>query len=94
MKRDINSILCSYLGSCWAFSATGAIEGINQIVSQWLPNLSEQQLISCDKNNSGCGGGVHFEAFQYVLENGGIATERDYPYDANDGACNSTLVSA
>ncbi|KAI9086127.1 hypothetical protein K1719_031848 [Acacia pycnantha] len=78
-------------GSCWAFSATGAIEGINQVVSQWLPNLSEQQLISCDTNNGGCNGGIHFEALQYVLKNGGIATERDYPYNASNGVCNYTL---
>ncbi|XP_028803856.1 zingipain-2-like [Neltuma alba] len=77
-------------GSCWAFSATGAIEGITQIVTQCLPNLSEQQLVSCDKNNSGCEGGSYCNAFRYVLENGGIATERDYPYIGKDSPCNHT----
>ncbi|XP_028799540.1 ervatamin-B-like [Neltuma alba] len=78
-------------GSCWAFSATGAIEGINKIVKQWLPVLSEQQLISCDKNYKGCDGGWHSNAFQYVINNRGIASERDYPYKAKDSACNFTL---
>lgn len=76
-------------GSCWAFSATGAIEGITQIVTQNLPYLSEQQLISCDTNNNGCQGGWHYKALDYVMRNG-IATERDYPYTASDSACNST----
>ncbi|KAI9071202.1 hypothetical protein K1719_046839 [Acacia pycnantha] len=35
--------------------------------------------------------GIHFEALQYVLKNGGIATERDYPYNASNGVCNYTL---
>ncbi|XP_028784979.1 ervatamin-B-like [Neltuma alba] len=74
-------------GSCWAFSATGAIEGINKIVKQWLPVLFEQQLISCDKNDKGCDGGWYSNAFQYVINNRGIASEGDYPYKAKDSAC-------
>ncbi|XP_028803857.1 zingipain-2-like [Neltuma alba] len=79
-------------GSCWAFSASGAIEGITQIVTQCLPSLSEQQLVSCDGCSGGCSGGFHTNGFQYVIDNGGIATERDYPYAANDSTCNITLA--
>jgi C1A family cysteine protease len=34
-------------GSCWAFSATGAVEGSNAIATGELRKFSEQQLVDC-----------------------------------------------
>ncbi|KAL9999995.1 putative actinidain [Helianthus debilis subsp. tardiflorus] len=76
--------------SGWAFSVTGAVEGINKIVTGNLVPVSEQELVNCDTSyNQGCKGGLMDHAFEFIIKNRGIHTEEDYPYTGTDGICDA-----
>jgi hypothetical protein len=74
-------------GSCWAFSAIGALESALAIKTGKLQSLSEQQLVDCDTGSSGCSGGWMDQAFEWIGEYGGVCLESDYPYVATDQFC-------
>jgi len=78
-------------GSCWAFSATGAMEGRYQIKNNTLVSFSEQQLVDCSKaqGNEGCNGGLMNNAFTYA-ESNTMDKEDSYPYTGRDGTCHAT----
>merc|ERR1712107_366444 len=68
-----------YCGSCWAYSATEGIESGLFMTTGKLEQLSEQEIISCDKTDGGCNGGDLPTAFKFVQKKGGIDSQEDYP---------------
>jgi len=79
-------------GSCWAFSATAAIESYAKLSGGYdLYELSPQQINSCDTVDQGCNGGNSETAYQYVVKEGGLELEENYPYtsgkDGVSGQC-------
>jgi len=76
-------------GSCWAFSATEAIESQWFLAGHSLVSLSPQQIVDCDKGrgDEGCNGGDTPTAYEYVISAGGMDSEKDYPYTAEDDKC-------
>jgi C1A family cysteine protease len=88
-------------GSCWSFSTTGSLEGIDFITNGKLNSYSEQQLVDCDnfKNGGkdhGCNGGLMDNAFSWIHKNGGLCLEKDYMYVSGDSkqadTCNKTCT--
>jgi cathepsin L len=85
-------------GSCWTFGSTGALEGAWKIKNNQLVSLSEQQIVDCawinwgadGESTLGCNGGFAAPAYQWIINNGGIATESDYVYLAQDGMCRAS----
>jgi len=74
-------------GSCWAFSATGSLEGQHYKKTGHLVSLSEQQLVDCSTANYACQGGWVYKAFDYIKTHHGIASESHYPYKGVKGHC-------
>ncbi|XP_002731907.2 cathepsin L-like peptidase [Saccoglossus kowalevskii] len=66
--------------------------------SNKLVRLSQQNLVDCSwgYGNNGCFGGEQFRSYQWVMDNGGIASEEQYgPYLGQNGLChfNKSMVA-
>mmetsp|Transcript_93799 Transcript_93799/g.155020 ORF Transcript_93799/g.155020 Transcript_93799/m.155020 type:complete len:303 (+) Transcript_93799:3-911(+) len=75
-------------GSCWTFSATGALEGAMVVAGRDLVELSQQELVDCDTGivgGHGCNGGNPAQAFGWVKSHG-MCASTDYPYLCVDSA--------
>ncbi|KAH7717153.1 cathepsin L2 [Aphelenchoides avenae] len=76
---------------CWAFAATGALEGAHFLKTGQLVSLSAQNLIDCATEaagyeNHGCNTGLATNAYHYVIDHG-LDTEESYPYKHEDNKC-------
>merc|ERR1712072_1426466 len=85
-------------GSCWAFSASGVLSDRFAIQTNGTTDviLSPEDMVSCDKGDMGCNGGILASAWSY-LTNTGIVTDSCFPYTAGTGvaaACESKCVDS
>lgn len=74
-------------GACWAFAAVASVEFECCMASTNFNQLSEQQVLDCDDKNGGCNGGWYDQAWKYIIQDGGLETSADYPYNAFPGQC-------
>jgi len=75
-------------GSCWAFSTAAATEGAYQVASGTLVSVSEQMLVDCSTENSGCEGGLMDLGFEFFETNAPVS-EASYPYTGTEGSCHA-----
>jgi len=89
-------------GSCWTFSTGGCLESAYAIKSNVPATLvlSKQQIVDCSHAccmevgqqvcNQGCSGGWMWNAMTDIMSWGGLETQEQYPYTAEDGTCQMT----
>ncbi|XP_044422008.1 senescence-specific cysteine protease SAG39-like [Triticum aestivum] len=68
-----------------------ATECIVKLKTGKLISLSEQELVDCDVHgeDQGCEGRLMDDAFNFIIKNGGLTTESNYPYTSEYDKCNS-----
>ena len=67
-------------GSCWTFAVAAAYETCQKIAGNQIDNLSEQEILDCDRTDYGCNGGYPANAFKWIQQNGGICQLAKYNY--------------
>uniref|UniRef100_A0A8C9DT83 Cathepsin W n=1 Tax=Prolemur simus TaxID=1328070 RepID=A0A8C9DT83_PROSS len=68
---------------CWAMAAAGNIEALWGITYKAPVEVSVQELLDCGRCGDGCQGGFVWDAFITVLNNSGLASAQDYPFQGH-----------
>ena len=81
-------------GSCWAFSAIGAVESSYKINVDFTDlDLAEENLVSDCFDDGSCCGGWHYSALDFIRDTG-ITDEEHFSYVDGDCRCNGGSCSA
>ncbi|EDL33137.1 cathepsin W preproprotein [Mus musculus] len=68
---------------CWAMAAADNIQALWRIKHQQFVDVSVQELLDCERCGNGCNGGFVWDAYLTVLNNSGLASEKDYPFQGD-----------
>ncbi|GMI23486.1 hypothetical protein TeGR_g13809 [Tetraparma gracilis] len=81
-------------GGCWAFAASGAVEGALYAKTKNMTPLSTQQLVNCVYTNhdSCASGGTMEDAFNYIRDNGGLCSAEDWQFIPENRAAGTCSV--
>ncbi|GJP49116.1 hypothetical protein CLOM_g8373 [Closterium sp. NIES-68] len=91
MTPVLNQMLCE---SCWALASTDIVSVVWALVNnQTAQPLSPQHVCDCAAGQC-CQGGWPEWGFQFILANGGLATNADYPYLARDNSTCRNIAQA
>jgi len=74
-------------GSCWVFSAVGALEGAYKNKGSILKRFAEQEGLDCSMRG-GCGGGWMPKVYDYAKRSGRLGEENSIPYQGKERSCN------
>ena len=69
-------------GACWAVTAVETVESAHFLATGTLYSLSESEIIICDDSCEMCSGGWPQNAFEWVMDHGGLPLQSTLPYDA------------
>ena len=70
-------------GACWAITAVETIESAYFIGTGNLVDLSESEVISCTDSCNMCYGGWPQDAYDYIMEHGGLMDANSWAYDGD-----------
>ena len=77
-------------GSCWAHSSTAVLQDVMALRGMGQISLSEQYLLSCNKEGWSCDGGFFAHDYHMALPMGGVPYA-EFPYVARQVACKTNL---
>ena len=77
-------------GSCWAFSSVAMLQDALALKGKGQIALSEQYLLSCNKEGWSCDGGFFAHDYHKALPMGGVP-EAEFPYAERQVACKANL---